>query len=173
MTEPIIPSNSVTPHHSDHENAWRYMAYLNRIGPTLMPLLRYTAYMSDVGEAARPVVSKVLVRAAYGLSWGYVLTDTVLTAKAHYDPTSANNGYTVSETAISTLLFHSLASMGLPALTIHTVVAVTKKAILHAGYQAKWTPTIAGLAVIPALHFLIDHPVEQGIEWAVQEIKRI
>ena len=35
----------------------RYLGYLARVRPILQPFSRYLAYTSDVGEAARPIVS--------------------------------------------------------------------------------------------------------------------
>lgn len=46
----------------------RYLGYLARIRPLLLPATRYLAYTSDVGEAFRPVVSPKVVTTAYGIS---------------------------------------------------------------------------------------------------------
>jgi len=34
------------------------------------------------------------------------------------------------------------------------------------GKYQKWGPTLSGLALVPFLPFILDHPVEQAIHWA-------
>src|ERR1700722_7372950 len=52
----------------------------------------------------------------------------------------------------------------LPAFTIHTAVAQAKKAFgasARLSARAKlWGPTLTGLAIVPLLPYLYDHPVE-------------
>ena len=43
---------------------------------------RYVAYSSDVGEAARPLVSPTFVRAMYGVAFAYVGYDVRCTSNA-------------------------------------------------------------------------------------------
>ena len=38
------------------------------------------------------------------------------------------------------------------------------------GRFTKWGPTIAGLALIPALPFAVDEPCEHAIEWAFDKV---
>lgn len=51
---------------------------------------------------------------------------------------------------------------GLPALTIHTAVKQAKKAFVNVKNPTvkAWGPTTVGLAILPALPFMFDHPVE-------------
>ena len=64
----------------------------------------------------------------------------------------------------------------LPAFTIHTAVAQAKKAF--AGVKnprvKTWGPTVTGLAIVPVLPFLFDHPVEKVtdtvFEWIESKI---
>jgi fission process protein 1 len=54
----------------------------------------------------------------------------------------------------------------LPALTIHTVVSQSKRFFIKtANPKIKaWGPTTTGLAVVPVLPYLFDHPVEHVTE---------
>lgn len=139
---------------------------------------RYLAYTSDLGEAFRPLVHLSIVRATYGVSWAYCFLDTYLKNKGpvtscvgeernfvgSFDPTKslpnpdARSCSTVTWRDVSwTLGFHAVASMGLPALTINRTVWLAKKFV-----KGPW-PTVAGLAVIPALPYMFDHPIENLI----------
>jgi len=50
----------------------------------------------------------------------------------------------------------------LPAITIHTAVAQSKKVFRNASNPRvrAWGPTMTGLAIVPLLPYLFDHPVE-------------
>ncbi|KAI4866224.1 mitochondrial 18 KDa protein-domain-containing protein [Hypoxylon rubiginosum] len=64
-------------------------------------------------------------------------------------------------------IFQSLASMGLPAFTIHSVVRYSSRAMK--GVKNKtirvWGPIGLGLSVVPLLPTLFDKPVETAVEW--------
>jgi len=75
------------------------------------------AYTSDMGEAFRPVVPSWVVRSAYGISWAYVLGDVCWEGKKDYDRGSDTTQLT--RTVVKRTIFQSLASMALPAVTIH------------------------------------------------------
>ncbi|KAI0817719.1 mitochondrial 18 KDa protein-domain-containing protein [Xylaria sp. FL0064] len=64
-------------------------------------------------------------------------------------------------------IFQSLASMGLPALTIHSVVRYSGRAMRNVKNQTLrvWGPIGLGLAVVPFLPRLFDEPVENAVEW--------
>jgi mitochondrial fission process protein 1 len=64
-------------------------------------------------------------------------------------------------------IFQSLASMGLPAFTIHSVVRYSGRALKDAKNKTLrvWGPIGLGLAVVPALPTLFDKPVENAVEW--------
>ena len=50
----------------------------------------------------------------------------------------------------------------MPAFTIHTAVAQSRK-IFRSATNPKvktWGPTMTGLAIVPILPYLFDHPVE-------------
>ncbi|WYZ45940.1 hypothetical protein EsH8_IX_000165 [Colletotrichum jinshuiense] len=64
-------------------------------------------------------------------------------------------------------IFQSIASMGLPAFTIHSVVRYSGRALKNVK-NAKirtWGPIGLGLAVVPFLPTLFDEPVENAVEW--------
>lgn len=64
-------------------------------------------------------------------------------------------------------IFQSLASMGLPAFTIHSIVRYSGKALKNVKNTRIRTygPIGLGLAAVPALPFLFDKPVEEAVEW--------
>jgi len=64
-------------------------------------------------------------------------------------------------------LFQGIASMGLPAFTIHSIVRYSGKALKNAKNMRIRTygPIGLGLAAVPALPFLFDKPVEEAVEW--------
>ncbi|KAJ5143032.1 uncharacterized protein N7515_001819 [Penicillium bovifimosum] len=65
-------------------------------------------------------------------------------------------------------LFQSIASMGLPAFTIHSVVRYSGQMVKGAkiAFIRTWTPIGLGLAVVPFLPYIFDEPVDEAVEWA-------
>ncbi|KAG8715428.1 hypothetical protein FRC11_004207 [Ceratobasidium sp. 423] len=151
----------------------RYAAYGARLRTALRASTRYVAYTSDIGEAFRPVVPPIVVTAAYGVSWAYLAGDVGYeTYKAKRQGPSAIEAANFSEpTRLSILatqraVFQSVASMGLPAVTIHTMVKLATKAFVNVkNVRVKaWGPTFTGLAIVPFLPYMYDHPVEHATE---------
>ncbi|CAI6090956.1 hypothetical protein V2G26_015280 [Clonostachys chloroleuca] len=64
-------------------------------------------------------------------------------------------------------IFQSVASMGLPAFTIHSVVRYSGRAMkdLKNKTLRTWGPIGLGLAVVPFLPRMFDEPVENAVEW--------
>lgn len=64
-------------------------------------------------------------------------------------------------------VFQSIASMGLPAFTIHSIVRYSSRAMKSVKNTRlrTWGPIGLGLAAVPALPFLFDEPVEKSVEW--------
>lgn len=64
-------------------------------------------------------------------------------------------------------VFQSIASMGLPAFTIHSIVKYTGIALKNNKNKTlrMYGPIGLGLAAVPALPFLFDKPVEHATEW--------
>ncbi|OSC98719.1 hypothetical protein PYCCODRAFT_1447299 [Trametes coccinea BRFM310] len=163
----------------------RYMAYGARLRTALRAGQRYIAYTSDVGEAFRPVVHPAVVTAAYGISWLYLAGDVGYeTYKAHRRGPTAMEAATFSEptrlsmVAVKRAVFQSVASMALPAFTIHTAVKQAKKAFVNVQNPRvkSWGPTVTGLAIIPILPYLYDKPVEHAtdivFEWIEKRIAK-
>jgi len=143
----------------------RYLAYLARVRNIAFLLgnsARYLAYTSDVGEAFRPVIPTRVVQAAYAISWAYVITDVGIEGYREHNRGGSNTE--VSRTVLERAIFQSAASMILPALTIHTTVHTFGKVFQRVGRWQRWGPTFAGLAVVPFLPFMFDHPVEWVLE---------
>lgn len=139
----------------------RYAAYANRLRTIMLSAQRYVAYTSDIGESFRPVAHPWLVRGAYGVSWAYVLGDVAnegwrtykrnqkrlhpdgdeyrdasktslaaqeLTRPPVHIPAIEDYRSVMAQRAV----FQSLASMGLPAFTIHSIVKYSGKALKNA-----------------------------------------
>jgi len=110
-----------------------------------------------------------VVSAAYGISWLYLAGDVSYESyKAHRrGPTPLEAAHfsepvRIGMTAVERATFQSIASMALPALTIHTAVKQAKKAFnkVQNPRVRTWGPTFTGLAIVPVLPYLFDHPVE-------------
>lgn len=180
------------------ESNLRYAAYANRLRTILLASHRYVAYTSDIGESFRPTVNPFFVRACYGISWAYVLGDVSFEAwKAKlreegrylphlspWDPLPEvdENAKALAQgqldwrlVGLKRGLFQSIASMGLPAFTIHTAV---KQATKYADKNIKnavlrqWGPIGLGLSIVPALPYLFDKPVEEVMDYAFDEIHK-
>jgi mitochondrial fission process protein 1 len=107
-----------------------------------------------------------VVTTAYGVSWGYVLTDVSYEAykakSVHHETTPV-----VISLSVKRALFQSIASMGLPAFTIHSLVRYSGKFIFSKASNKTlrvWGPAAIGLGCVPFLPYLFDHPVETGID---------
>jgi len=129
----------------------------------------------DVGEAFRNVTNPWVVRSAYGISWGYVLTDVGYEA---YKAKSLNHEPTpvVVSLSVKRALFQSIASMGLPALTIHSLVKYSGRYIFSKSANRTmrvWGPAALGLSIVPALPYLYDHPVEHAIDRLWEKVDEI
>lgn len=67
-------------------------------------------------------------------------------------------------------IFQSLASMGLPAFTIHSIVRYSGRALKDVKNVKirTWGPIGLGLAAVPALPFMFDAPVEYAVDWVFE-----
>jgi mitochondrial fission process protein 1 len=163
----------------------RYAAYASRVRTIMLSAQRYIAYTSDIGESFRPVAHPYMVRAAYGISWlylggdvahegykAYLRNQRVLHPEANAEgvvpvagkvPAIDDYRARMAERAV----FQSVASMGLPAFTIHSIVRYSGQAMKNVKNVRvrTWGPIGLGLAAVPALPFMFDKPVEQATEW--------
>jgi fission process protein 1 len=75
-------------------------------------------------------------------------------------------------------LLRSRKPRALPAFTIHTAVKQAKKAFDKSSNVRlrTWGPTFTGLAIVPALPYIFDHPVEvvadRAFEWVEHELAK-
>lgn len=139
---------------------------------------RPLAYASEVGESLRPVTPGFFVKSMYGLSIGYVLFDTAI--KTIEQPKNKR-----MITCSDTLIFHTFASMLLPAVIIHKIVAYSGKALNHPSIDKskifsrmmspsnlstfkRFTPVALGLLSIP----FIIHPIDHGTEYVMDRTVR-
>ena len=125
----------------------------------LLSAHRYVAYTSDIGESFRPIAHPYLVKGAYGVSWAYLLGDVshegykaYLRQQSILNPTltpgvpaeratdaSTEGGEHVRgkvpaiedwrSVMVQRTVFQSVASMGLPAFTIHSIVRYSGRAM--------------------------------------------
>jgi mitochondrial fission process protein 1 len=67
----------------------------------------------------------------------------------------------------------SILFRALPAFTIHTAVSQARKAFKNARTPRvkAWGPTLTGLAIVPVLPYIFDHPVEEATDRAFGWLK--
>ncbi|KAL0255521.1 hypothetical protein I308_100325 [Cryptococcus tetragattii IND107] len=162
------------------DSSLRYAAYLRRVRDVARAGSRYTAYTSDVGEAFRPVVPPWVVTAAYGVSWAYLIGDVSFTTykSSQLGPSPIESANMSERTrlamvAVKRSVFQAVASMALPAFTIHTAVKYAGRAFAKSQNATlrRWGPTAVGIGIVPALPYLFDHPVEQATEALFEKLE--
>ncbi|KAK8051967.1 mitochondrial 18 KDa protein-domain-containing protein [Apiospora rasikravindrae] len=169
-------------------SAHRYVAYTSDIGesfrPVAHPLARsrwayilgdvsyegYKAYWQNQRKINPAVELSDRAQQATGLT--NYSTSTPEAAKAAAAALAAPPGEVKPLEDYRTVMvqrgiFQSLASMGLPAFTIHSVVRYSGRAMKNVKNAKLRTygPIGLGLAVVPALPSLFDKPVEGAVEW--------
>ncbi|SPO29952.1 uncharacterized protein UTRI_06258_B [Ustilago trichophora] len=92
---------------------------------------------------------------------------------AGVDPTRVSEFTHVGMTMARQAVFQSIASMALPAFTIHSIVRYSAPLFAKAKSQRIRAagPTVAGLMFVPALPFLFDEPVEHVVDFAFDWIQ--
>lgn len=92
---------------------------------------------------------------------------------AGVDPSKISETTHVGLTVARQAVFQSIASMALPAFTIHSIVRYSAPVFAKAKSQRIRAagPTVAGLMFVPALPFLFDKPVEHVIDFAFDWIQ--
>jgi fission process protein 1 len=169
------------------ESNVRYAAYAARLRTIMLSAHRYVAYTSDIGESFRPVAHPNWVRAAYGISWAYLIGDVSHEGYKAYKQNQRILAPETDEDRVESELhgkkipaiedfravmaqravFQSIASMGLPAFTIHSIVRYSGQAFKNVKNVRlrTWGPIGLGLAAVPALPFMFDHPIETATEY--------
>ncbi|KAI8145868.1 mitochondrial 18 KDa protein-domain-containing protein [Fennellomyces sp. T-0311] len=151
----------------------RYLAYGARIRTALVASSRYLAYTSDVGEAFRPILSPLLVKAAYGVSWAYLALD--VSYEGYKAVKAGKDNAVVSTMVVKRGIFQSLASMAFPMITIHSIVKYSAKSVFANVKNAKvkmWGPSALGLSIVPFLPYLFDHPVETMVDRVFEPVEK-
>ena len=147
---------------------------------------RLAAFTSEVGESLRPLIEVWQVRVMYAVSWLYVLIDIVLRTADEW----ALSGRTlrVVRTFAFFSIFHTVATMLLPAVIIHAAVHHADAALRPLRHlngpsttalptpllpllRHPIVPTVVGLALIPLMP-LLDEPVEALLKWAFRRLRR-
>ncbi len=177
--KPDTESNDDKNNDWDEGNGVRYAGYSARaarvlavFSKTAKASTRYIAYSSDVGEASRPLVSPLFVKAMYGVAFSYVGYDvyqatTNAVNKAKLENKSEDEVQQVGMRAgAETLYFQLLASIIVPSLIIHTAVHKCQAAVKKSTNVTlrRYGPTALGLGLIPLLPFTIDEPIEHFVE---------
>jgi fission process protein 1 len=98
------------------EGPARFLAFASRAARLIAPYsqkVRYMAFSSDVGEAARPIAHPKLVTASYGLTLLYVFGD-IGAETFHQWRKTPTDSQRIKDKALRTTVFQLLASVALP-----------------------------------------------------------
>lgn len=158
------------------DSSIRYAGYAARFRTILLAAQRYVAYTSDIGESFRPVAHPNLVRFAYGISWSYIAGDVSYEGyKTHIRNKEKENVPAIDSypaVMAQRAVFQSLASMALPAFTIHSVVRYSGRALKGVKNVRirTWGPIGLGLAAVPFLPYAFDKPIEHGTEYVFHKV---
>lgn len=129
---------------------------------------RILAYASEVGESFRPLIPRSFVRGFYGISWGYVIIDTLFNTML-----ASEFGYDAAKyTCIDKSIFHTFASMAFPAYTIHSIVRYSGRLLrfLFRGTKlARFGPVGLGLFSIPYIIHPLDHFTEYLMDISIRK----
>ncbi|KAI1401212.1 mitochondrial 18 KDa protein-domain-containing protein [Hypoxylon fuscum] len=163
-------------------SAHRYVAYTSDIGESFRPVAHPWLVRSAYGVSWAYILGDVSYEGykAYWQNQRTLNPQVELSEKAQKalglqstpPPADAKPGVVSPLEDYRTVMvqrgiFQSLASMGLPAFTIHSVVRYSGRALKDAKNKTirVWGPIGLGLAVVPALPTLFDKPVENAVEW--------
>lgn len=186
------------------DSSFRYAAYANRFRTILLASHRYVAYTSDIGESFRPVAHPYLVKLGYGVSWAYILGDcsyqtwkVKMKSEGRYtvglrpwnqapqpnaiaaatfkqlNPQSVDNDWRI--VFVKNGIFQALASMALPAFTIHSAVRYSSYFFKNLTSKTLKTygPVGFGLSIVPLLPYLFDKPVEHMVDYIFEKGEQI
>lgn len=113
------------------------------------------------------------VTAAYGVSWAYLIGDVSFTTykSSQQGPTPFEAAHMTEPTRLGLVtvkraVFQGVASMALPAFTIHSAVKYAGRQFAKAKSPAmkRWGPTAVGIGIVPFLPYLFDEPVSR-VSW--------
>lgn len=162
-------------------SAHRYVAYTSDIGESFRPVAHPWLVRSAYGISWAYILGDVSYEGykAYWQNQRVLNPQLVLSEKAQkvtglLDPSSSDAKPGVvppledyRTVMVQRAVFQSIASMGLPAFTIHSVVRYSGRAMKDVKNKTlrTWTPIGLGLAVVPLLPAMFDEPVETAVEW--------
>ncbi|KAK8118863.1 mitochondrial fission process protein 1 [Apiospora kogelbergensis] len=174
-------------------SAHRYVAYTSDIGESFRPVAHPWIVRGAYGVSWAYILGDVSYEGykAYWQNQRKIDPQVQLSERAQKATGLTNHSTTAPETAAAAAaamvtppaviapledyrtvmvqrgIFQSLASMGLPAFTIHSVVRYSGRAMKNVKNAKLRTygPIGLGLAVVPALPSLFDKPVEEAVEW--------
>ncbi|KAM0503194.1 hypothetical protein ACHAP8_003236 [Fusarium lateritium] len=163
-------------------SAHRYVAYTSDIGESFRPVAHPNLVRGAYGVSWMYLIGDV----SYEGYKSYWHNQRVLNPKLQLSPRQEKvTGLPALETRavepgtvaplddyrtvmVQRAIFQSVASMGLPAFTIHSVVRYSGRAMKDMKNKVirTWGPIGLGLAVVPFLPAMFDEPVENAVEWA-------
>jgi fission process protein 1 len=134
-------------------------------------------YANAVGESFRYQFPKFVVP-SYVLLFGYCFADAATSGRKAYND-AQNKGATknihaaVAIATTDTLIWHSLASVLIPEVTINAIVKASRWTVSSPPHAlpplvVMWLPTAAWLGSIP----LIIHPIDKGVDWFMEHTFR-
>lgn len=163
-------------------SAHRYVAYTSDIGESFRPVAHPWLVRSAYGISWTYILGDVSYEGykAYWQNQRKLHPGLQLTEKQQKATGLTNTPAVVEQTPgvvkpledyrtvmVQRGIFQSLASMGLPAFTIHSVVRYSGRALKDVKNVRlrTWGPIGLGLAVVPLLPTMFDGPVENAVEW--------
>lgn len=164
-------------------SAHRYVAYTSDIGESFRPVAHQGLVRTAYGISWAYILGDVSYEGykAYQQNQRILNPQSQLTPTPHQEKSAglpANETRVVQPGVVPPLedwrtvmvqrgIFQTVASMGLPAFTIHSVVRYSGRAMKNVKNVAirTWAPIGLGLAVVPFLPAIFDKPVEEAVEW--------
>lgn len=159
----------------------RYVAYTSDIGESFRPVahpylvkmgygVSWLYILGDVSYAAWKVKTKSEGKYTEGMyPWNYPYPESnPVAARVFQDKHEGRLVDTDWRLAgLKRGLFQSIASMGLPAFTIHSAVRYSSLMFKNSSIKPLKTygPVAIGLGIVPLLPYVFDEPCEIAIDW--------
>jgi fission process protein 1 len=161
----------------------------------LMQKSRPLAYASEVGESFRPIVPRWLVNSAYGISIGYVFADTLIHTynvrqilKKSNNTSNDNHNKQIAINFADKAIWHTFASMVLPAVSIHSIVkysgiclkhemdhmqmfkSANVESVARIAKYSRWGSVFIGLTAIPFIIHPLDHLTDLTMDRTIRRL---
>ena len=146
-------------HSEHHSDSFELLAYAR-----FVRFARPLAYSNEFGEAFRHTFPKIL-KPMYAISFGYIAAD-IGVAVAEADPKDR------AITLLDQTIWHSIASLVVPGVTVHKTVKVTTKLVKNAAniHVKRILPVAIGLGIIPLIVHPIDHYTDVFMDHTVRKL---